>query len=139
MIALLLCACLTQDPPVDPVKEKAAADALAKFQAAWDASKETEARVAAVEALGKVEHPKVLAKLAGLLTSGNTIVRQGVVRVLGRWKELRPEVSRALVGALPTAGKDVDLNVDLIDAIARVGDRTAAPAVIARFDDKVIE
>jgi len=134
MIAFIFCLCF-QD---DPVKDRLAAEALARFQAAWEQTREPALRVAAMEELSKVQHPRVLSTLAGHLSGGHIEVRRGAARVLGRWKELKPEVSRALLGALPAAGKEPDLVADLLDSLGYMGERSAAPAIIARLDDRQI-
>ena len=138
MMALLLAITLSlQD-------DAAAADALAKFDAAFSKAKDSAARSSAVSGLS-TPHEKVVSKLASLLTNEDKQVRLAAARVLGGFTGAPPEVKKSASHALSsglTAGvnvKDPEVMESLFSAIGGLQEESAASTIKSHWEDRDVK
>ncbi len=130
-LALALLSLALQDrPEVDA--------ALAAFQADY-AKAETEAdRASAVRRLAERPHPRVLARLAPLLTADGPAVRIAAAEGLAGFRAQARAATLALGAALAPNEKNDDVQVALMDAMARLRDPAALPFLHAFADHKTL-
>ncbi len=118
------------------------AQADAQADAAIDAFKKAYAtdssadRAAAAAQLGKTPHAKTLSILKGLLTKDEATVRAAAARALGTFEDHRKEALVALLNALSPNAREPGALAAVLDAIGKVGDASAAPAVHRYFDER---
>lgn len=122
-------------PQEDKEADKAAADALEKFQKAYKGSDE-ERKTAIVE-LAKIQHAKVVSKL-GTILSGATPspVRLAAVTALSGFTEQKKAATAALANAIPANAKEPALLSQIFEAIAKLQDPSAVPVLVRYFEDK---
>jgi hypothetical protein len=138
MMALLLAITL---PLQD---DAAAADALAKFDAAFSKAKDSSARSSAVSGLS-TPHEKVVSKLAGLLTNEDKQVRLAAARVLGGFTaapaEVKKPASHALASGLSAGvnAKDPEVMEALFSALGGLQEESAASTIKSHWEDRDVK
>jgi hypothetical protein len=130
-LALVLSVAVQDDKAAD----KAAADALDRFQKAYKGTDPE--RKAAIDELAKTQHPKVASKLGAILLGATpTAVRVASARALGGFTEHRKNATTALASALPPNVKEPSVLTELFEAIAKLQDLSAVPLLARYFDEK---
>lgn len=131
LLALLLAA---QD-------EAAVTEAISTFDSVLSKSKDPSARVAAIGALSKVRHERVVGRLGAVLSHEEKPLRISAAQALAGFKdhpELRKSAAHALSSALSAGSnqKEPEVQVALLSAIGSLGDESSATVLKSRFDDK---
>lgn len=124
----MLCAALGVQESGPSVK-----DALAEFKKAYKTS-DAALRAAAVESLGKVEHPKVLKPLLMVLTKDTPELRIKVAELLGKWSLYSDRAAAVLRTALKPNDKDVKVHAALVKALGDLKELLALKDIEARLD-----
>src|SRR6516162_8152887 len=84
-------------------------------------SPDPRARATAVLELSKSPHEKTLARLAPLLTGDAREVRIAAARGLGNFQEYKKQTTPALLAALASSPKDLDLQEAIFGALGTLG------------------
>ncbi len=108
--------------------DKAATEAIEKFKTEYK-SKETAAKVKAVEGLSPVQHEKVTARLASLFTAEEKDVRIAAAKALGARMDDKEQkkASLALGSVLKSNEKWPEIQTAILEAIAKLGDEAGLP------------
>jgi hypothetical protein len=142
MLSLLLALSLASQD--DAANEAAATEAIATFDATFSKSKDASARGAAIVALSKTHHERVVSRLASLLTHEEKALRIEVSQVLATFKEpdaARKSAAHALGSAISAGSnqKEIEVQVALFAAIGRLQEESSATLLKSHFDDKDTE
>jgi len=135
MTALILSALLAfQD-------DAAAASAVSAFDKQWLKDKSSDARVAAVGELAKVQHAKVADKLGSLLTSEDKQVRSAAAAGLGTFTsspELKKAAAKHLSSGLSAGANsnDPDIKIAILAALGALQEESTDKKVKDYFEDK---
>jgi HEAT repeat protein len=130
MLALLMAALLA--PQAD---DKAAEEALEAFKTAFRAPSEAD-RAKAVAELAAVQHPKVAARLGGVLSSEAATVRIAAAKGLGSFGEPKKAAAAALTSAIAANAKDPLVGTAIFEALGRLAEPGSLGAVHKAFDEK---
>jgi len=108
--------------------DKAATEAIEKFKTEYK-SKETAAKVKAIEELTPVQHEKVTARLASLFTAEEKDVRIAAAKALGARTDDKEQkkASLALGSVLKSNEKWPEIQTAILEAIAKLGDEAGLP------------
>lgn len=116
--------------------DKAAEEAIERFKVSVKGAPAA-ARATAATELSKTPHEKTLTRLAGLLGAEEMPVRIAAAKGLGNFTEYKKKATPVLTGALGGCTKETaDLAVAILEALGKLGDDGALPAIQQRFDDK---
>lgn len=115
--------------------DKAAEEALDAFKTAYKSTSEAD-RVAAVNELAKVHHPKTLARLAALLSADGPTVRLAAAKGISGFSELKKPAAAALTGGLAPNSKEPTVHAGLYDALGKLEEPSSAPTLHRGFDEK---
>lgn len=120
--------------------DKAANDALEKFKTDYKA-KETAAKVKAIEDLAQVQHEKITAKLATLLSADEKQLRVAGAKGLGdRTDDKEKKKAGAALGAAVKPNEKMpDVLAAILEAIAKLKDESAMPEVHKLLESEVTE
>ncbi len=108
-----------QDPAAAPADA-----AVAQFKADYK-SPDVKARVEAVAALGKVQHPKTGKILAALLLTDDPAVRRRAAEMLGAWSTKQAEIGALLQAALKPNSRQPLVLAALFDALGTLRHKPA--------------
>jgi len=136
MLALLLALSLA---PQDD--DAAATQAIATFDATFSKSKDASTRGAAITALSKTHHERVVSRLAALLTHEEKSLRIDAAQALGTFKEpdaVRKSAAHALGSALGSGSnaKENDVPVAILTAIGHLEEESSGTLLKNHFDDR---
>ena len=108
--------------------DKAATEAIEKFKAEYK-SKETAAKVKAIEDLTPVQHEKVTARLVALFTAEEKDVRIAAAKALGARTDdkEKKKASLALGSVLKSNEKWPEIQTAILETIAKLGDEAGLP------------
>jgi HEAT repeat protein len=132
-MATLLVLALLAAPQAVPDREAEAA--ISQFRKDYK-SPDVSRRVAAVSALAKVEHLKVLAAVAPIVAREDTEVRSAAVEGLGGWAAHKPEVTRVLGASFKVEVKDQKSEMPFepfLEAFGKLRAKSALPDVHLLF------
>jgi hypothetical protein len=115
--------------------EKAADEAIARFKTSY-ANPSAVARAAAVSELARTQHEKILGRLAGILSSEAKEVKVAAARGLGGFSDFKRQALGLLVAAVPPHEKEPDVQAALYEALGKLDDPAALPALHRGFEDK---
>lgn len=115
--------------------EKAADEALEAFKTAYKSTSEAD-RVAAVNDLAKVHHPKTLARLAALLSLDGSSVRLAAAKGIAGFTELRKPAVSALSGAMGANARETTVHAGLYEALGKLEEPSSVPVLHRGFDEK---
>jgi HEAT repeat protein len=123
------------DKAAQKAAEKAASEAVDAFNKVFKGA-EAE-KVAAIEALGKVQHLKTANRLAGVLSANESgVVRSAAVKALGKFSDQKKTAATVLSSALGASTKEPGIFGAICSAIAELQEPSAASALAKYFDDK---
>lgn len=125
--ALLLLAALLDDKEADA--------ALQRFKMSY-ASNSPVARAAAVSELARTQHEKILARLAGLLGSEVKEVKAAAALGLGGFTEFKKQAVGVLAASIAPNDKEPDVQAAIYQALGKLGDPAALPALHKGMEDK---
>lgn len=139
MLALLLALSLVLQQD-----DAAATEAVTTFDAVLAKSKDSSARVAAVGALSKVHHERVVGRLAALLSHDEKGLRIAAAQAMIAFKdspELRKSAAHALSSALSAGSnqKESEVLVAIYGAIGHLGDESSVNVLKTHFDEKDVQ
>lgn len=115
--------------------DKAADEALDAFKAPSRSSSEAD-RAKAVTELAAVQHPKVAARLGGVLGSDAASVRIAAARGLGAFSDHKKAAATSLTGAIPGSLKDPLVAIAILEALGRLAEPSSLSALHKAFDEK---
>lgn len=125
--ALILLAALANDKEAD--------EAIARFKTAYATNSPT-ARAAAVFELGRVQHEKVLARLAGCLAQEAKEVKTAAARALGGFTEHKPKASAVLAASIAPNDKEPDVQVAIYESLGKLGDPSSLQVIHRGIQEK---
>lgn len=129
---ILILALAAQAKPED----KSADEALDKFKTEYKA-KEAAARATAVTELARTSHDKIFNRLGAILTSSeDKEVRLAAAKGLGSASEGKKKAAQVLIGATQANAKDPFVLAAILEALGKLGDQVACPAVESYFKSK---
>lgn len=140
MLALLLVACLAPQTPQD---EAAATEAITTFDSVLSKTKDSSARIAAVNALVRTQHEKVVSRLGGVLTHDEKELRIAAAHALVTFKELpdlKKSASHAIASAISSGSnqKELDVLVALFTALGHLQEESSGTVIKNGFDHKEV-
>lgn len=109
--------------------------ALDDFQKAWRDA-DDDGRIAAIEALAPVRHPKVVSRLGPLLSVGSSRVRGAAAKALGGFADHRKPASTALLNGLAPNAKDTPVLDAIFQSLVALQEPGSALSLTRVFDDK---
>jgi hypothetical protein len=115
--------------------DKALEEALDRFKKAY-ANPSAAARAAAVSELSKTQHEKIVARLAGFLTSDAPPVRRAAALGLGDFKDYKKMAAPMLMSAIAPNQKEVDVVEAIFQGLGKLDDETTLPTIHRYFEDK---
>lgn len=119
----------------DKQDDKAAEEALDTFKTAFKSTSEAD-RVAAVNDLAKVAHVKTLARLSGLLTTDGPTVRIAAAKGISTFSALKKQAAAILANVLAPNSKDPTVHAALYEALGKLDEPSALPAIHRGFEEK---
>jgi hypothetical protein len=135
MLALFLVACLA------PQDDAAATEAITTYDSVISKSKDPSARIAAVNALAKVQHEKVVGRLGAQLTHDEKDLRIAAAHALKTFSELpdlKKSASHAVASAINSGSnqKEVEVEVALFSTLGHLQEESSGTVIKTHFDDK---
>ena len=127
MTGLLLLLTLADDQAVE--------EAIARFKTSY-AAPSAVARAAAVSELARTPHEKVLGRLSGVLANESKEVKAAAARGLGGFSEFKKKALGVLISALPPNEKEPEVQAAIFEALGKLNDPAALPALHRGFDAK---
>lgn len=115
--------------------DQAAEDAIARFKTSY-ATPSAVARAAAVSELARTPHEKILGRLAGILASEAREVKAAAARGLGGFADFKKQAINLLISAIPPNQKEPEVQAAIYEALGKLNDPAALPALHRGFEDK---
>jgi HEAT repeat protein len=115
--------------------DKAADEALEAFKTAYKSTSEAD-RVAAVNELAKVHHPKTLGRLAALLSIDGPSVRLAASKGISGFTEFKKPAVSALSGAMAPNARETTVHAGLYEALGKLEEPTSVPVLHRGLEEK---
>jgi len=116
-------------------EDKETEEAIQKFKAAMK-SPELSARVGAVNELGRLENVRVMKALAACLPADDKQVRIAAAKVLGGYREKKPQAVALLAEGLEANAKEPDVQAEILSAMKSLHEEAALASAYRHLDEK---
>jgi HEAT repeat protein len=132
MFVLTMALLLLQAAPDDA---KVADQAIEKFKKDFKGTEDQQ--IAAVKALGEVNHPKVINKLSTLASGGSPKIKVASVTALGAFTKEKTAAGAALLAALnANLGERGGVVWSILEALGTLKEPASVPGLVPYFDNK---